>query len=119
MSANDTTALKGDPMLPSNKVAKRAAAACMILETAQKVVVVVGVLLAIGSVILGFYAPLRWTYGGIWATEEWHSIVTGIVGAVVILTQTLVTYAVLAYLDAKAEETMYANDEGLSDTAGA
>ena len=103
-------------MLPSNQVAKRAGAACVALEATQKVVVAVGVVLAILAVVAGSLIPEPWVYGPLQATEDWHSIATGIVVAIVILVQTLVTYAVLAYLDAKAEETLYANDPSVPDT---
>lgn len=97
------------------EVAKKAGTACKLLEMAAQAVLVVGVLLAIGSVVLGIFVNEPWVYGPIQATDDWHSIVAGIVGAVVTLVQTLVAYSVLVYLDAKAEQTYYANST--SDTA--
>lgn len=105
----------------SVRVAKQAEKACVALELAQKVVAVVGILLAIGAVVGGFLVPEPWTYGPLQATEEWHSYAAGIVGGIVILVQTLVVYAVLGALDAKVEETLAAHWEepaGSSDIAG-
>ncbi len=90
-------------------VAKTAGNACKYLEMAQYAVAVVGVLLAIGSVVLGFTIDEPWVYGPINATEDWHSIVAGIVGGVVILVQTLISYAILGGLDAVAEDIYYDN----------
>jgi len=93
-------------------LARTAKNACVALEVAQKVVVVVGVLFAVGALVAGFYAPTPWVYGPIQSTEDWHSGMTGIVVAILALTQTLVVYAVLAGLDTKAEEVLYANTPG-------
>jgi len=66
-------------------------------------VAVVGTVLAIGAVVLGFFVDEPWTYGPVTATEDWQSILTWIIIGAIIAIQTLVVYAALAYLDAKAE----------------
>lgn len=95
----------------SARVARQAEKACSALETAQTVVVVVGVLLAIGAVVLGFTVPNEWTYGPIQATEDWHTWLAGIIGGIVLLTETLIVYAILGALDAKVEETLAAHSD--------
>lgn len=99
-------------------VAQTAGKACKWLEITTQVVVVVGVLLAAGSVLLGFTVDEPWTYGAVTATESWHSITAGVVGAIVILIQTAITASVLLGLDAVAEDIYEKNAAGVSDTAG-
>lgn len=91
------------------EVAKKAGNACKYLEMSAAAVAVVGVLLAIGAVVFGFLVDEPWTYGPIAATEDWHSIVTGIIVGIVTLVQTLVVYSVLVFLDFKAEKYIYEN----------
>lgn len=94
------------------EVAKKADRACKMLEASAAAVAVVGVLLAIGAVVAGFFINEPWVYGPIQSTEDWHSIVFGIISGIVILVETLVVYSVLLYLDTKIEATFYAHSDG-------
>jgi hypothetical protein len=100
--------------MSKSRLASQAGSACKWLEATAMAVLAIGVLLAAGSIYLGFVVPEPWVYGPAQATEDWHSIVAGFIGAVVILVQTGIVVSVLKALDVKAEETLYANS---GDTA--
>lgn len=97
----------------NSRVAEVAGKACKTAEMAQKVVLVVGVLLAIGAVALGASVSEPWGVAGFKATDDWQSILAGIVVALSILAQTAFAYAVLAVGDAKAEEILHAHQGGV------